>query len=462
MNIENILKDTSKNIHMIGIGGVSMSGIADILLNMGFKVSGSDMNRSAVTDRLEKQGIKVIIGHFAENVHGSDIVVYTAAIKPDNPEIVEAKNLGLQLIERSDFLGAITHLYKNTIAISGTHGKTTTTSMLSSVFIEAQKDPSIQVGADLTILDGLNYRVGKSDVFIVEACEYVRSFLKFFPRTAVVLNIEEDHLDCYKDLNDIKDAFNQFLDIPSDDGIIILNADDSNCMDIANNHKAKVLSFGITNQNATWIAKNITLCDDGTYKFIAFNTITNENIEIKLGVVGYHNIYNALSVVAIAKKYNISDNDIINGILNFKGASRRFEFVGTVNGANVYDDYAHHPTEIKATIKSAQNIKANKIWVVFQPHTYTRTYTLFDEFVTAFENADEVILTDIYAAREKDTGLVSSKQLAEKVNEHSNNCKYMATLEECASYLKEYVSSDDIVLTIGAGTVTKIGRELLK
>ena len=360
MNIENILKDTSKRIHMIGIGGVSMSGIADILLNMGFKVSGSDMNRSTVTDRLEKQGINVVIGHFAENVHSSDIVVYTAAIKPDNSEIVEAKNLGLELIERSDFLGAMTHLYENTIAISGTHGKTTTTSMLSSVFLEAQKDPSIQVGADLTILDGLNYRVGKSDVFIVEACEYVRSFLKFFPRTAVVLNIEEDHLDCYKDLNDIKDAFNQFLDIPSDNGIIILNADDSDCMDIANNHKAKVLSFGIKNEKATWIAKDISLCDDGTYMFVAFNTITNQPIQIKLGVVGYHNIYNALSVVAIAKEYNISDNDIINGILNFKGASRRFELVGNVNGANVYDDYAHHPTEIKATIKSAKNIKANK------------------------------------------------------------------------------------------------------
>lgn len=462
MDIENILKDSSKKIHMIGIGGVSMSGIADILLNMGFTVSGSDMNKSAVTDRLEKQGIDVVIGHFAENVHDSDIVVYTAAIKADNPEMVEAKNLGLQLIERSDFLGAITHLYKNTIAISGTHGKTTTTSMLSSVFIEAEKDPSIQVGADLTILDGLNYRVGKSDTFIVEACEYVRSFLKFFPRTAIVLNIEEDHLDCYKDLNDIKDAFNQFLDIPNDDGIIILNADDSDCMDIANNHKAKVISFGINNENADWLAKDIEICNDGTYKFAAFNKNTNQSIDIKLGVIGYHNIYNALAVIACVKENNISDEDIISGILHFKGASRRFELVGSVNGANVYDDYAHHPTEIKATIESAKNIKANKIWVVFQPHTYTRTYTLFDEFITAFENADEVILTDIYAAREKDTGLVSSKQLAEKVNEHSNNCKYMATLEECANYLKENVKSDDIVLTIGAGTVTKIGRELLK
>lgn len=462
MDVKNILNDTTKKIHMIGIGGVSMSGIADILLNMNFKVTGSDMNKSAVTDRLEKQGIHVTIGHFPENVHGSDIVVYTAAIKPDNPEILEAKKLNLQLIERSDFLGAITHLYKNTIAISGTHGKTTTTSMLSAVFMQAEKDPSIQVGADLNLLNNQNYRVGKSDIFIVEACEYVRSFLKFFPRTAIVLNIEEDHLDCYKDLDDIKKAFNNFLDIPSDDGIIILNADDNDCMDIATNHVAKFVSFGINNKNAMWIAENITLCDDGTYKFLAHNQLTQERIEIKLSVLGYHNIYNALAVVATSKEYNISDSDIIKGISNFKGASRRFEMVGKVNGATIYDDYAHHPTEIKATIKSARNIKCNKVWVVFQPHTYTRTYTLFDEFVSAFENADEVILTDIYAAREKDTGLVSAKQLAQKVNEYSHNCTYLSTLEECANYLKDNVTSDDIVLTIGAGTVTKIGRELLK
>ncbi len=460
MNIENILSDVNKKIHMIGIGGVSMSGIADILLNMGFSISGSDMVKSAVTDRLEKQGIKITIGHFAENVHGSDIVVYTAAVKADNPEIIEAKNLNLNLIERSDFLGAITHLYSETIAISGTHGKTTTTSMLSSVFIEAQRDPSIQVGADLKILNDLNYRIGKSDIFIVEACEYVRSFLKFFPKTAIVLNVEEDHLDCYKDLADIKDAFNQFLDIPADNGLLILNADDSDCMDIANNHKAKLVTFGINNKDATWHAENISLCDDGTYTFDAISKI--EIIEnVKLGVIGYHNIYNALSVIACAKEYKIDNNAIKNGILNFKGASRRFELVGTVNNANIYDDYAHHPTEIKATIKAAKNINAKKIWAVFQPHTYTRTYTLFDEFVTAFEGADSIIITDIYAAREIDTGIVSSKQLADKINETSGNCIYISRLEDAATYLKENVSEGEIVLTIGAGSVTKIGRELI-
>ncbi len=458
--MENLLLNKNNKIHMIGIGGVSMSGIADILLSMGYTVTGSDMNKSSVTDRLEKQGIKITIGHFAENVHGANIVVYTAAVKQDNPEIVEAKKLNITLIERSDFLGEITKEYSNTIAISGTHGKTTTTSIISSIFIEAQKDPTIQVGADLKILDNQNYRVGKSDLFIVEACEYVRSFLKFYPQIALVLNIEEDHLDCYKDINDIKAAFNDFLDIPPADGLIVLNGDDSNCMDITIGHKTKIVTFGIKENNLDWKAENIKLMDNGAYSFTAVSS--NENIEIKLNVPGYHHIYNALSAVAIAKHYNISNKDIINGISNYTGASRRFEYVGNIDKVKIYDDYAHHPTEIKATIEAAKNIKARKIWVAFQPHTYTRTYTLFDEFVKTFADADNVIITDIYAAREKDTGLVNSKQLVDKINEYSNNAVYIPTLEETAKYLLDNVSEDDIVLTIGAGSITKVGRMMLE
>lgn len=467
MDTKKLLEDTNKKIHMIGIGGVSMSGIADILLNMGFSVSGSDMTKSNVTDRLEKQGIKIIIGHFPENVHNADIVVYTAAIKANNPEMVEAKKLNLTLIERSDFLGALTSLYEETIAISGTHGKTTTTSMLSSVFIQAEKDPSIQVGADLNILNNLNYRIGKSDIFIVEACEYVRSFLKFFPKTAIVLNIEEDHLDCYKDLEDIKSTFDSFLDIPKEDGLIILNADSEECMDIAENHKARVVTFGINSLNANYTAKNISLCKDGTYMFDVFykenyDVADTKIIEkVKLEVVGLHNVYNALATIACAKAYGISNNDITEGISNFKGASRRFELVGKINGANVYDDYAHHPTEIKATLKSAKNIGAKNIWAVFQPHTYSRTYSLFNEFVTAFQDADKVIITDIYAAREIDEGIVNSQKLAEEVNKFSNNCIYISSLEDATEYLKKHVTAEDIVLTIGAGTVTNIGRKLI-
>lgn len=458
--MENILQDNSKKIHMIGIGGVSMSGIADIITSMGFKVTGSDMNKSATTDRLEKQGIKVFIGHSAENVKGANIVVYTAAIKQDNPEIVEAKRLGLELIERSTFLGLLTKLYSETISISGTHGKTTTTSMLSQIFIEAEKDPSVQVGADLKILDDQNYRVGKSDYFIVESCEYVRSFLQFFPKTAVVLNIEADHLDCYKDIDDIKSAFSSFLDIPPEDGLIILNADDKNCLEISKNHKAKVITFAVNNASADWTAKNVTLNKNGGYSFVA--TCKNDEVPVTLNVPGHHNVYNALASIAVARYYGISAEKIAQALSDFRGASRRFEYVGTVKGATIYDDYAHHPTEIKATISSAKNMKYNKLWVIFQPHTYTRTYTLFDEFVKAFEGVDNTIILDIYAAREKDTGLVSSKQLAEKVNEYSKNCKYIPTLEEAKEYVLNNIQSDDIILTVGAGSITKLGRMLME
>lgn len=458
--MENILQDNSKKIHMIGIGGVSMSGIADIITSMGFKVTGSDMNKSATTDRLEKQGIKVFIGHNAENVKGADIVVYTAAIKQDNPEIVEAKRLGLELIERSTFLGLLTKLYSETISISGTHGKTTTTSMLSQIFIEAQKDPSVQVGADLKILGNQNYRVGKSDYFIVESCEYVRSFLQFFPKTAVVLNIEADHLDCYKDINDIKSAFNSFLNIPPENGLIILNADDKNCLEISKNHKAKAITFAVENTSADWTAKNITLNKNGGYSFVAI--CKNDEVPVTLNVPGYHNIYNALASIAVARYYGITAEKIAQALNDFRGASRRFEYVGTVKGATIYDDYAHHPTEIKATISSAKNMKYNKLWVIFQPHTYTRTYTLFDEFVKAFDGVDNTIIVDIYAAREKDTGLVSSKQLAEKVNEYSKNCKYISTLEEAKEYLLNNIQNDDIILTVGAGSITKLGRMLME
>ena len=455
----NINIDLSKKIHMIGIGGVSMSGIADILLNLGYVVTGSDMNESNVTKRLESQGIKVTIGHFAENVHGADIVVYTAAVKQDNVELIEARNLNIETIERSEFLGWLTKAYEETIAISGTHGKTTTTSMISSIFVEAQKDPTIQVGADLSILNDLNYRVGKSNIFIVEACEYVRSFLKFYPKTAVILNIEEEHLDCYKDLEDIKNTFNEFLNIPPIEGSIILNADDKECMDISSNHKANLITYGIKN-DADWKAININLNDDGTYSFTAVNQ--NEHINIKLSVLGYHNVYNALAAIAVSKIYNISNEAIISGLSKFTGAKRRFEYVGTYNGAKIYDDYAHHPTEIEATLESAKNIRSNKKWVVFQPHTYSRTYTLFDKFTTAFKNADEVIILDIYAAREKDTGIVSSKQLADEINKYSKNAKYISTLEEAAKYLKENIKENDILLTIGAGTVTKLGRMIIE
>lgn len=448
-----------KPIHMIGIGGVSMSGLAEIAYSMGYKITGSDSKLSDTVNRLRKNGISVCEGHFAENVADAGLVVYTAAVKDDNPELVNARALGIPTLERSEFLGELMKKYNENICVCGTHGKTTTTSMLSLVFINADLDPTIQVGADLKQING-NFKVGNSDYFIIEACEYVESFLKFHPKTAVLLNIEEDHLDYYKNLEHIKSAFAKFLALVPQEGNIILNSDDVDCIDVLKELNCNIVTIGINNTSANWIAKDIKIKPNGCYSFVATNS--EESLDISLNVVGYHNIYNALCVVATAKLYGVSSEVIIKSLHEFTGAERRFEFRGTFNGANVYDDYAHHPTEIKATLEAAKNIPHKKLWVVFQPHTYTRTYSLFNEFKTAFEEADELILADIYAAREKDTGLVSSSQLAVAINEIYSNCTYLPSFEKIESYLKENVSEGDIVLTVGAGDITDLSKILTK
>lgn len=450
--------DKNKYIHMIGIGGVSMSGIAELLLNMGFQVTGSDSTSSSTTERLLNEGIKISIGQSANNINDDiALVAYTAAIKEDNPELMEAKKRNIPCIERSLLLGELTRLYENTIAICGTHGKTTTTSMVSLSFIEGQKDPTVQVGADLRQLNNTNYRVGKSNFFIIEACEYVRSFLSFSPKSVALLNIEADHLDYYKDIDDIKSAFNEFLSYVPNDGAIAFNNDDENCIDVVKDKTANKISFGINNES-DWMAKNIKIVD-GFYTFDAVNP--RKSINITLSVPGYHNVYNALSTIAISDFYCISLENIQKSLKGFTGAHRRFEYVGKLNDARIYDDYAHHPTEIKATINAAKQLNHNKLWVIFQPHTYTRTSTLFDEFANAFDGADELILTDIYAAREVDTGIVSSKMLADAINKVSNNCTYMSTFDEIKTYLKENVKENDLVLTVGAGSITKLGYELI-
>lgn len=452
--------DKSKPIHMIGIGGISMSGIAEILLSMGYCITGSDSHLSEVTERLQKNNIKVYEGQREENVIGAGIVVYTAAIKDDNPELKKARELNIPTIERSEFLGELTKLYNETIAIAGTHGKSTTTSMISLIFIEALKEPTIQVGADLKQLNGTNYRVGNSPYFIVEACEYVESFLKFAPKTAIVLNIEEDHLDYYKDLNHIKSAFHKFANLVPQDGTLIINADSMNCLDIMKDLKSNIVTFGIENENSDWKAKNIRLNENGHYSFTATNG--DISFDINLSVFGMHNVYNALAAIATAMLYSIEPATIQKALNDFTGAHRRFEYIGNFNGAQVYDDYAHHPTEIKATISAAKNLPHNKLWVIFQPHTYSRTITLFDEFSKAFNEADEVILADIYAAREIDTGIVSSQKLAIAVNEFSNNCSYLGSFETIKKYLKENVKEGDLIITVGAGDVYKIGYACAK
>lgn len=456
-NIENIKK--YKNIHMIGIGGVSMSGIAAILSNWGFTVTGSDRSSSVNTDKLISMGIKVVIGHDLADIASSDVVIYTAAIKQDDPEILEAKRLNIPTIERADFLGELTRCFKDTICISGTHGKTTTTSMVALCFLEAIQDPSIQVGAVLKQLDG-NYRVGTSEHFIIEACEYVESFLKFSPKAEIILNIDNDHLDYFKTFENIKNAFVKYVKLLPDDGLLVINGDDKNCLDLPQYTKCNIIKYGINNKDTNFYADNISFDNDG---FPSFDVFKNNEFycTIKLSVPGKHNILNALACICLCDYYGIDKKSIENALSKFTGADRRFEFKGKVNGASIYDDYGHHPTEVKAVAKAMQEKKYNKSWVVFQPHTYSRTKNLLDDFANALINFDNIIVLDIYAAREVNTYNISSQDLVNKIKELGKDAKYIPDFNDCVSYLKENVEENDIVMTLGAGTVTQIGPMLL-
>ena len=457
-NIESLKK--YKNIQMIGIGGVSMSGIAAILKNWGFHVTGSDWARSENTDKLNKMGIPVTIGHDLDAVRKADVVVYSAAIKQDDPELVEARKNNIPTIERANFLGEITRCFKDTICISGTHGKTTTTSMISLCFIEALKDPSIQVGAVLKQIGG-NYLVGNSEHFIIEACEYVESFLKFSPKAEVILNIDNDHLDYFKTFENVKNAFIKYVKLLPDDGVLVTDADDPNCLDLIQYTKAQAVTYSVDNDKANFYAKNIEFDNDGFAKFDVYQN--GEFFEtIKLSVPGKHNVSNSLACIALCTYYGIDKASIKSALLKFTGAHRRFEFKGKIaNKASVYDDYGHHPTEIVATAKSLMNKKYNKSWVIFQPHTYSRTKNLLDDFAKALINFDNIIILDIYAARETNTYNISSQDLVEKIKSLGHDAKYIPDFNECVAYVKSHVQDNDIVMTLGAGTVTEIGPMLV-
>ena len=432
-----------------------MSGIAEILTNWGFEVSGSDRSDSEILHILNNAHIKTFIGHDAKNIEGTDCVVYTAAISLDNPELVHAKELGIPVIERSDFLGELTRCYQNTIAVSGTHGKTTTTSLVSLCFLEALKDPSIQVGAIIKDLDG-NYRVGNSENFIIEACEYVESFLKFSPKSEIILNIDNDHLDYYKNIENVKNAFIKYVQLLPEDGHLIINADDTNCLDLPIYSKAPTIKYGIENEDVDFSVKNLVFDENGLPEFDCYKY--NEFFaHFKLSIPGRHNVLNALSCIALCDTYGISVDCMKSALEKFTGADRRFQFKGIVNGAKVYDDYGHHPTEVSATAKALNNKKFNKSWVVFQPHTYSRTFNLLSDFAQALLSFDNIIVTDIYAARETNTYNISAEDLVDSIKKLGKDAIYISSLENCATYLKEHVKKDDIVLTLGAGTVTSIG-----
>ena len=456
-NIDRLKK--YKNIHMIGIGGTSMSGIAEILYHWGFHITGSDMANSESVQTLVERGIHVTIGHNLDDVKKADVVVYSAAIKQDDLEMIEAKNHNIPIIERADFLGELTRCFQDTICISGTHGKTTTTSMISLCFVKALVDPSIQVGAYLKQLDG-NYRVGNSEHFIIEACEYVESFLKFSPKAEIILNIDNDHLDYFKNFDNIKNAFIKYVKLLPDNGVLVTNGDDQNCLDLMHYTNAKTLTYGIQNSNVDFYATNIEFNDDGFAKFDVYQH--NEFLDtFQLSVPGKHNISNALACIAICLNYHLETDIIKFALLDFTGAHRRFEYKGKINNiASVYDDYGHHPTEIVATAKSLMNKKYHKSWVIFQPHTYSRTKNLLDDFANALLNFDNIIILDIYAARETNTYNISSKDLVDKLHSLGKDALYIPDFDECANYVKSHVEENDIVLTLGAGTVTNIGPML--
>lgn len=449
-----------KTVHFVGIGGISMSGLAEILKNLGYNISGSDMKSSNITEKLEKDGIKIYIGHRRENIQNCDLVVYTAAVKDNNPELVKARELGITTVERAILLGQIMKKYPFSFAISGTHGKTTTTSMISMIMLQANLDPTIHIGGELDAIGG-NTRIGGNKYFITEACEYVESFLKLNPYLAVILNIEADHLDYFRDLDHIKQAFLKFINLVPKNGYVVACIDDPNVSSLINQIPCNIVTYGIKSENANWTAHNIKFDASGcaSYDLVKDDsTITT----IKLRVPGMHNVSNSLAAAAACHSIGCEIDAIVTGLESFTGTHRRFEVKGVIDNIKVVDDYAHHPSEIKATLKAAKSANHTKIWCVFQPHTYTRTKLLLDDFSESFFDADEVIIADIYSAREIDTGEIHSSILTEKINSKSKNALYKSDFASIVEHLKENVSPGDLVLTMGAGDVYKIGEMFLR
>lgn len=447
-------------IYMMGIGGISMSGIAEILLSMGYNVCGSDRASTDITKKLEKKGIKVFIPQRKENITDDiDFIVYTAAIKEDNEEMIEAKSRSIPMMERGKYLGEITKLYSNTIGVAGTHGKTSTTSMLSCIFLESSYDPTIQVGSILSNIGG-NYRIGSSDTFIVEACEYSDSFLSFKQKAAIVLNIDNDHLDYFKNLSNIKKSFNRYVSHLPNDGYLVINNDDDNSNELASHTKAKVFTYGVENES-DYMAKDISYDDDG-YGLFTVIKFGKELGNVKLSVPGRHNVSNAMAAIAMADIYGISFDMIVEGLKKYNGASRRLEYKGNFKLAKVFDDYGHHPTEIEATCEAIHGKKYNKSWVIFEPHTYSRVYRHKKDFARVLSKFDHIIITDIYAAREVNSYGVKVGDIIREIKKYGKEAFHISDYEKIKIYLEQYVQKDDLILTLGAGNITKLSDLLVK
>ena len=453
--------DFKKPVHVyfIGIGGISMSGLAEILLDSGFTVSGSDSKQSQLTDELTLKGAKITYGHFASSIHsGIELVIYTAAIKADNPELMAATQLQLPILSRAELLGQIMKKYELPIAVSGTHGKTSTTSMISEILLKADTDPTLSIGGILKSIHG-NFRIGKSEYFVTEACEYTNSFLSFFPKIALILNIEEDHMDFFHDIYEIRESFKNFARLLPPDGTLIINHDIPDYEQIIAGLPCRIITFG-KSFDADYSFNNVTYDHSGKASFTVLRK-DGSSFELNLSVPGEHNILNALAAVALAESLNIAAPVTVDALNQFTGSNRRFEFKGKIGGITVIDDYAHHPTEIRATLQAAANYTHETLWCVFQPHTYTRTNAFLKEFADALSMADKVILADIYAAREINTLGITSKDLQKLLLESGKECYYFPTFDEIENFLLEHCINGDLLITMGAGDIVKVGESIL-
>jgi UDP-N-acetylmuramate--alanine ligase len=441
----------SHTIHLVGIGGVSMSALAELLMHLGAHVTGSDRAQSAVTDKLATLGAVITYAHLPKNVEGASLVIRTAAVHDDNPEIQHARELAIPVIERAEAWGWIMKHYEQAICIAGTHGKTTTTSMMALIGMEAGIDPTVMVGSDLPAIGG-TLRIGAHDCFVAESCEYTNSFLRFHPTVAVVLNVEADHLDFFKDIDDIVHSFHEFCALTPENGLVVVNHDSVHAMRAAEGVNRTVCTFGET-PNANVYPINVKN-NHGYYEFDAvWNGESYAHIE--LSVPGHHNMLNALACCAVCRHLGVDGAAVAAGLKAFTGSSRRFQLTGfTEQNIRVVDDYAHHPTEMRATLTAAREMGYERVICVFQPHTYTRTAALFEDFVEALQLCDKAILADIYAAREKNTIGISSKDLADKID----GAEYYASFEEIENRLIELAKPGDLILTMGAGDVYKIGE----
>ena len=450
--------DKPCHVHFIGIGGISMSGLPEILMDRGFTVSGSDSTPSDLTDRLIEHGATVYFSQVADNIRPDiDLVVYSAAIHEDNEELMEVRAQNIPALSRAELLGQLMNNYETPIAVAGTHGKTTTTSMIAHILLEADTDPTISVGGVLQAIGG-NVRIGSDKYFLMEACEYTNSFLHFNPKVAIILNIDEDHLDFFKDLADIRHSFHEFAGRLPADGTLIIGGEIPYLKAITQGLKCKIVTFG-TNPVDDYYANDFTYESDG-YANYHFYRKGEDMGRVSLSVTGRHNITNSVAAMAAADVLGIPLSVAQRGLLSFHGTTRRFEYKGTVDGITIVDDYAHHPTEIRATLAMARLVDHDDVWCIFQPHTYTRTKALFDEFVEVLSGADHIILPDIYAARETDDLGVSSELLCEALKKRGVDAYYLGDFSGIENFVLDHCQKNDLLITMGAGNVVKIADDL--